>query len=455
MSLEQRVRSTLKDAGSRIDTEAEPQPLTATSERVPRQNRPILTFAAAFAAVLLLGVVAFFVSDERSGPAGSDVQPASSGLLGSIVGQLPDGFDPEQAAPMLALEGNPEDVAAQYLKSRIPFVEAGVHGVEEQDGYTLVQWAWGQRLTDDPQSEDGESGWLILRPMLRGFEIVATTTDGVDLSDLTLSDTALEGVVESDTGEFLGADVLNLDGSPVDSAPHPDGFFPDAMSLWGTAGASSPPLALDISVSQPVIIRVNRVGGALLSISEVILGSPEPGETPRTESSGPPLTDQQFQEVFGDEEPGTVIRNSAFLAHSRNQDDLGVFSLYGAKANSVDGTEFDQPANCIYQHGLEGALAGKECGPDVSLDTPGIAISSSCGNPDVTMFSAWAINPEVEHYELVFSDDSNALLEPNRGYLIWAWPNTKHLVDIRAENASPAVQQAIDDHPTALTPPCD
>lgn len=457
MSLEQRVRSALKDAGSRIDTTIEPnhRPLASTSQQ-RRRLRPMLAFVASFAAVLLFGTFAVLVSGERAGPAG-DFQPGLSGRLGSVVGQLPDGFDPEQASPLLTLEGNPEEVATQYLESRLSFIGAGVSGVEEQDGYTLVQWAWGRLLNPAvSQSESGETGWLLLRPIPRGFDVVAATTDGVDLSDLTLSDGAVRGVVESDSDQFLGADVLSLDGTPVDSAPHPDGFFPDADFLWGTAGASNPPLTLDVPASEPVIIRVNRVGGTLLSISEVILGTPLPEENDQAQLSGPPLTDQQFEEVFGNEEPGTIVRESAFLAHSRDQDGLGVFSIYGASANSVGGVELVQQVNCIYQHGMEGGVGGSRCGLDVSLDTPGIALSSSCADPDVTMFSVWAINPEVEVLELVFSDGSNALLEPKGGYVIWGWRNTKQLVDIRVDNASPEVQQTIDDHASALaSPPCD
>ena len=457
MSLEQRVRSTLEDAGSRIDTTAEltRRPFTSAS-RSRRRLRLMLAFGASFAAALLFGAVAVLVSGDGAGPAGNP-QPRFSGLLGSVVGQLPNGFDPEQAAPLLTNEGNPEEIATQYLESRLSFIDVGVSGVEEQGGYTLVHWAWGRLLNpNDSQSERGERGWLLLRPILRGYEVVAATTDGVDLSDLTLSEGAVTGAVASDSGEFIGADVLSLGGSPVESAPHPDGFFPDADFLWGTAGASNPPLTLDIPVSEPVIIRINRVGGTLLSVSEVILGSPAPEDVDRTQSSGPPLTDQQFEEVFSNEDSGVVIRDSAFLAHSRDQDGLGVFSLYGAKANSAGGIEFDQPVNCIYEHGMDGGVGGIVCGPDVSLDTPGITLTSSCVDPDVTMFSAWAINPEVELYELVFSDGSNARLEPDRGYVIWAWRNTKHLVDIRADNASPEVQRAVDDHANALAdPPCD
>lgn len=314
MSLEQRVRSTLKDAASRIDTTAEPAPQPSTTATPGRRPlRPMLAFIASFAAVLLFGVLAMLISGESTGPA-DDGQAEFSGLLGSIIDLLPEGFEPEHAASLLTLEGNPETIAAEYLEIRIPTIGAGVTRVEEQDGYTLVQWAWGRLLNpDDSQSERGETGWLLLRPTARGHEVIAATTDGVDLSDLTVSEGAVKGTVESDSGQFIGADVLSLEGWPVESAPYPDGVFPDADFLWGTAGASKPPLALDVPVSEPVVVRVNRVGGTLLSISEVVLGSDlAPGDVGQgvEPMPGTALNEQQFEEVFGDEEPGVVIRET-------------------------------------------------------------------------------------------------------------------------------------------------
>lgn len=458
MSLEQRVTATLKDAGSRIDTTSEPisQPLTALGSK-RRRFRPMVAFAAGFAAVLLFGVVAVLVSGEVTNPA-DDAQPAYSRLLGSIVNTLPDSFDPIQAVPLFAQEGNPEEVAIQYLETRIPTIGAGVARVEEQEGFTLVQWAWGRLLDPDYRGgDDGFKGWLVLRPIPHGFEVVAATTDGVNLSGITLSDGAVKGVVNSESGQFIGADVLSLDGSPVDSAPHPGGLIPEAATLWGTAGASDPPLKLDVPVSEPVIFRVNQVGGTLLSISEIVLGS-DAASSGAVQIPGRPISDRQFNEVFGDETSVDVIRETVFYAHARNQDQdpIGWFTLYGAKANTADGIQYDQPVNCIFQYGMDGAISGHQCGPKISSNTPGIAISRSCADPEVTMFSAWAINPEVELVELSFSDGSHEQLEPTRGYLIWAWRNTKQLTDIRAIDASPEVQQAVDDYvSTSQDTACD
>lgn len=429
-----------------------------------RISRPWTAAVATAALVLMLGLPALLLlpSDEERGVV-NDGQPTFSGVLGSIVDLLPDEFDLERATPLLALEGNPEEVATHYLDTRIATVEPGVTQVEEQGGYTLVQWAWGRLLDPDSGGGDrGQTGWLVLRPILRGYEVVAATTDGVDLSDVTLRDGVVSGAIEGSSGELIAADVLNLDGSPVDSALHPDGFSPDSMNRWGTSGASSPPLVIEISVTEPVVVRVTQVGGTLLSVSEVVLGSEtldSEGETQRVEQlAGQPLTDQQFDAVFGTEDAVDIIRESAFLIHARDQDapNLGFFGLYGARATSADGIEFDRPVECIFQHGMDEGLSGHQCGPDVTLDLPGISLTNSCADPGVTMISAWAINPEVEEYELAFSDGSSMLLEPTRGYLIWAWRNTKQLTDIRAENASTEVQDAVDDAVSRLPHvPCE
>lgn len=87
MSLEQRVRSTLKEAGSRIDTMQEPSPEVAqpTSSRPRPRPRPMLAFVATFAGVLLLGAVALLVSRDGVREVTSDevlpLDPAQVGML--------------------------------------------------------------------------------------------------------------------------------------------------------------------------------------------------------------------------------------------------------------------------------------------------------------------------------------------------------------------------------------
>lgn len=291
-TLERRVADTLRYEAEQLPDEDAVHTLTPVEQNRSRLLRPGLAAPAALVAVMILAAPVIWLSAERGGggpqsatdptdqpPSAASTQPVPSsspvstfnGTLDSVVDQLPEGFDPELVNPLLAMDGNPEEVATQYIESRLPYLNAGVSRVEEQDGYTLVQWAWGQYLVDS-EPEPGQRGWLLMRPTIRGFEIIAATTDGIDLSDLRINEGSLQGVIESDTEEFIGADVLDLDDEPVASAPNPDGFTPEADFPWGTAGAGTPPLTIDLPVPEPVTVRVNRVGGTLLSISEVILG---------------------------------------------------------------------------------------------------------------------------------------------------------------------------------------
>jgi hypothetical protein len=62
--------------------------------------------------------------------------------------------------------------------------------------------------------------------------------------------------------------------------------MPDADSLWGTAASGQSPLGVDVQVEGPVLLRVNRVGGAFLSISEVAFGDIDPDAASSTRPTG-------------------------------------------------------------------------------------------------------------------------------------------------------------------------
>lgn len=197
-----------------------------------------------------------------------------------ILSLLPWHFDASNAVPVYAADGDAMYVAVGYLASRFPDSEAlGVEiaYLEEIDGFVLARWAWGLELNPEAeQVEQGRGGWLLLRPNETGFEVIASTTNSVDLSSVAYGG-ELGGVSGTITGPGgLGVDVLTLEGTPVPSVPYPDGFFPKAAYLWGTAGVVDfSPLAFDVSpVSGPVIVRAHIAGGTLLSVSEFVLEPP-------------------------------------------------------------------------------------------------------------------------------------------------------------------------------------
>lgn len=291
-TLERRLVDTLRAEAERLPDEAATYTVPPLQSRRTGALRPGLAAPAAVVAVMILAAPVIWLSAGRGGggetsattpttqsPITEPTQPGTTapanapvfgGLLGSVVDVLPDGFDPAVASPLMVTDGSPEDAAIRYLTTRNVTNSVGITQVEEQDGYTLVGWAWG-RLLDESEPEEGEAGWVLMRPSNESFELIAATTDSVDLSDVTFTDGRLRGSVTNSSDQHMGVDVLNLDETPVAAAPHPEGM-PDADFLWGTAGAGESPMTLDLPVTEPFIFRVNLVGGTLLSISEVIFG---------------------------------------------------------------------------------------------------------------------------------------------------------------------------------------
>lgn len=310
-TLEERLAETLRFEAEQLPDEEAAHTLTPVSEKRSGFLRPGLAAPVAVVAVMVVAAPVIWLSAGRDGggqtpaatpttqatttetsqPAATmnpDPSPGFGGQLGAIIDQLPDGFNLEQASAVFAMDATLEETALRYLETRHLPEGVGISRVEEQDDYTVVQWAWG-RLLDETEAERGESGWLVMRPTDTGFEVLAATTDGIDLSDvLQTSSGHIIGGVISNTDQHVGVDVLNLDGTPVASAPNPEGM-PDADFLWGTAASGTPPLGFDVQVSGPVLLRVNRVGGTLLSISEIALGQISEDELDQIQYDGAPI----------------------------------------------------------------------------------------------------------------------------------------------------------------------
>ena len=298
-TLEQRLAETLRREAMRLPDEGAAQTLTPALRQRSKLPRPSLAAPVAAVVVAVIAAPVIWISAGIGGgseplatltsypgttvasdPATTVRRPASTyeGRLGEILEQLPAGLDLDDTVPLFASGAEVEAAALDYLESRgvRAGVGVGISSVEEQDGYTLVGWAWGSRL-DGAEAEEGEGGWLVMRPTDTGYEVLVATTDGVDLSQVSVSRNGfILGGIVSDSSQWLGVDVLNLDGTPVDYAPNPEGM-PDADSVWGTAAAGVSPLGVAVQTSGPVLFRVVRVGGAFLSVSEVGFG--EMGDT--------------------------------------------------------------------------------------------------------------------------------------------------------------------------------
>lgn len=256
-TLERRLADTLRHEAERLPDEEAAHTLTPVEHRRLDSLRPSLAAPAAVVAVMAIAAPVIWlnadrgdggpssasapttqaVTTETSQPGATTTTETSSGLggqLGAIIDQLPEGFDLDQASPIFALDAGPEEAALRYLETRHLPDAVGIRGVEERGAYTLVHWAWG-RLLDETAIEQGESGWLVMRSTGAGHEILVATTDGIDLSDVIVTeDGHIIGGVTSTTDQEIGVDVFDLDETAVDSAPNPEGM-PDADFLWGTA----------------------------------------------------------------------------------------------------------------------------------------------------------------------------------------------------------------------------
>lgn len=96
MSFEQRLRSTLNDAGSRIETADQPKSQPGAFKQPGRSRRPkaMLAFAAGFAAVLVFGLVSILVSGDTVPDIPEEVGPLDPEIVDvldwSVTDSLPE-----------------------------------------------------------------------------------------------------------------------------------------------------------------------------------------------------------------------------------------------------------------------------------------------------------------------------------------------------------------------------
>jgi len=291
-----------------------------------------------------------------------------------------------------------------------------------------------------------------MRPTDTGFEILAATTDGVDLSALAISDGNLRGVIHSNTDEHMGADVLDLDGAPVDSAPNPEGV-PDADFVWGTAAAGTPPLALNLRVTEPVILRLNRVGGTLLSISEVAFGQADADVEEATVTTTTSVTtttpDLERTAAIAAEMDGSVLADEKLALITGLESDIAYSGYLIDSTTTPDGSyelglilyeanlPTDGPRTCFTSYAItEGVnvAGGTHCGSDTEtiakIASFDVSIGGSCGGvpkeePVVdgvwTLLTVWGIPETADTLTVRLSDGSTADVPAPNGVAHHLW----------------------------------
>ncbi len=260
--LEARVRATLHAVAEK----------TASAEgcRLPvadsRRRSTTRGLAAVAAAVLLLAGLTAIV--RRDGADGVQIPAASAS-------GLPTGFDMATATPIFAAPGEVDDVVRAYLRSRFPDYPApGITtGPAAVDGErATATWATGG-------GTEGElaRGKVHLRRSGDWWAVVGAETAGVDLSTLSYDGTRVQGTITSTNGNSLFADALDWRGEPVHRSPERDGHQGAAYRVGTAGGPATGALHIDIPhPGAPVIVRVNLVGGTVLSVSEVRFDPPLP-----------------------------------------------------------------------------------------------------------------------------------------------------------------------------------
>ena len=269
-------------------------------EQIKARTRRTYAFMGMAAAAVLVVIVAAAGlvrgnSDELISP-----PPIADGLLdASITELLPPSFDQTEALPVFSEMGDAVAVALAYLETRTG-VEVAVVSVTELEGdLVAVRWGWGRIAGVTVSNDEGNLGWIVLRRSGDdGYDVIAATTDGVDLSDAALEAGQLSLFVRSSANDGFVVDVLDLDGAPIPGALHPEGLFPEGGMVFGTAGDAElvgPSGATDYryvteGVDGPVVVRVQLIGGTLLTVSEVVIGEAPAEPVPTTATPPEPTT---------------------------------------------------------------------------------------------------------------------------------------------------------------------
>lgn len=177
---------------------------------------------------------------------------------------VPADYDVVTAEPVhVGSVGTVDDATLAYVRARFP--DHPAPGVKVDRARTR-----GPRAIARWEVADAEAAGLFFLRQLDGrWDVIASTTDGVDLSGVRIESSRLQGRATTRNRNSLFADVLRLDGTPVPGSPRPDGHPGAAYRFATAAGPSSESVDIDVPVSAPALLRVGLVGGTILAISEV------------------------------------------------------------------------------------------------------------------------------------------------------------------------------------------
>jgi hypothetical protein len=269
-----------------VQTEA--QPPTPT-ERVQRSSR----WLVAAVALLVLAIGGLGLA-SRTGESGPETDVATA--------------DPPSAPVQRAFfhgTGTPREVADAYLTERgrvlpdQPSVERFVAEKPIVQGTSAtVRW----HLEADGASD--YAGTIHLVQAGGGWDVVLAEADRLDISDLHHSGSRLTGAVRSTDIDALTVMVTSAGGTLLTHSTRPD-FNLDGRLLSDPLPEGGR-LVMDLEVpAEPVLVRVQHVGGAFLSIAEQWIDPPS-GANPAADA---PDSDTQPSVLGG------------FVSSAQNADD--------------------------------------------------------------------------------------------------------------------------------------
>jgi hypothetical protein len=286
MSLEQRLRSTLQDAGSRIDidTESSPQSFTVVSRSRRRRLRPILAFMVSFAAVLTVGLAGGWIggSSDGASPTGVFWHRVDTPDFAAVAASGPGGFVSANSRAEEGVWFSSDGVS--WEQSSLPasdgeFIESIlsttdlwliIGGNDEarlawwsEDGRVWSQVDWPTAFEDSIQTiiSSGEYFFVLSNDVFDEGTTLWRSSDALTWTEIPAGPiTPTSGFLEGVSGGLVFRDEANL-------------FVSTDGTTWTHATLESPS---ELGEGRLLVVAVERLGNRWLAIVEVDLGDQGP-----------------------------------------------------------------------------------------------------------------------------------------------------------------------------------
>jgi hypothetical protein len=287
MSLEQRLRSTLQDAGSRIEitTEPTPQPLTVVSRSERRRFRPILAFLVSFAAVLTVGLAGGWIggSGDEASPTGVFWHRVDEPAFVDVAASGPGGFVSAGRAAEQGVWLSADGVS--WSQSSLPasdgaFIESMLSTTDRwliiggsnearlawwsEDGRNWSEADWPTAFEGSIQTitSTGEYFFVLSRDVFDEGTTLWRSSDAQTWTEIPTGPvTATSGSLEGVSGGLVFHDGANVSVST------------DGGTTWATATLTSPS---ELGEGNLLVEAIESLGNRWMAFVEVALVGQDP-----------------------------------------------------------------------------------------------------------------------------------------------------------------------------------